>query len=80
MSWILLGEIGDALTKGRHQNLRVMRLSFAQLVGEGESQDTVVIFGDDGDHAADAFKAVDAGASEDGYRRADDIAAMLGVP
>ena len=79
MSWILPGDIGNALMKGGHENLRVMGLPLVQRVGEGEIEDTLVIFVKPRRHTADALKAVHAGAAEHGYRRADDIAAMVGI-
>ena len=79
MSWILPGDVGDALVQGGHKNLRIMRLPLAQLVGEGEGQDTLVVLGDVGSHAADAFKAVDNGSTQHRDGGADDVAAMLGV-
>ena len=79
MSWILLNDIRDTLMQGRHEHLRVMGLLLVQRVGEGEIEDTLVVFMEPRHHTADALKAVDDGAAEYGHRRADNIAAMLGV-
>ena len=79
MSWILPGDIRNALMQGGHEHLRVMRLPLVQRVGEGEIEDALVIFVKPRRHTADALKAVHASASEHGYRRADDVAAMVGI-
>ena len=79
MSWILPGDISDSLMQGGHEHLRVMGLLSVQRSGEGEGQEAVVIGGNVGSHAADAFKTVHTSAAENRNRRADDIAAMLGV-
>ena len=78
MSWILPGDVAEALMQGGHEDLRVMALALVQRVGEGEIEDALVVFKEPGRHTADALEAVHAGATEDGDRRADDIAAVVG--
>lgn len=78
MSWILPGDIAKALMQGGHEDLRVMAVLIVQRVGEGEIEDALVVFKEPWRHTADALEAVHAGASQDGHRRADDIAAVLG--
>ena len=65
--------------QGGHEDLRVMGLPIVQRMGEGEIEDALVVFMEPRRHTADALETVYAGAAEHGYRRADNIAAMLGV-
>ena len=74
---ISIRQVAQPLFQGFHQNLRVPLL-FSFRGGKLEGEDALVVRGHIRNHTDNALQGIHAGASEDGNRGADDIAARVG--